>query len=90
MTINIETLEWGSESTFWIGILYCLLTSFILRKSVFTLPVLITMGYLLAFFTDLNEKDVEKSNNFQDLVKIIIFLFPICIMNNGRMFLMKP
>ena len=83
MTIYIEELVWGSESSFWTAIAYCLLTSFIFRKSVFTLPALITMGYLLAFFGSKSETDIEKNKNFQDLVKTIIFVFPVCVMNNG-------
>ena len=78
-------MKWDTHSIFWIGISYCLLTSFILRKSVFTLPALIALGYLLALATPTDDVVHGITQPLSVIIKALVFLFPICVMNNGNL-----
>lgn len=68
-------------------VLYALLTSLLIKKSVFTLPGLIMLGVLLGFITaTLNGSPQDEAAFTVELshyAEIILFLFPVCMLSNG-------
>lgn len=75
------------DPVFWLTVLYALLTSLLIKKSVFTLPGLILLGVLLGFIAErLHGEPLDEAAFALELgryAEVVVFLFPVCMLSNG-------